>query len=433
MAEPTHAPDAFHDALETRPAAEREAALMAALPRQLAHAQSRTAVFAERLAGVDAQAVRSRAALASLPVTRKHELLALQQAARAAGGDPFGGFSAIGWGALRPPGERALRVFASPGPIYEPEGAAPDYWRMARAMHAAGFRAGELIHNAFSYHFTPAGAMVEGSAHALGCTVFPGGTGQTEQQVQAIAALRPAGYIGTPSFLKIILDRAAELGVALPSLGKALVSGEAFTAALRDWLAARGVTAYQCYATADLGLIAYETSARAGLVIDEGVIVEIVRPGTCTTEADGEVGELVVTTLNPAYPLVRFGTGDLSAVLPGPCPSGRTNTRIRGWLGRADQTAKVRGMFVHPGQVAEIARRFPEIGRARLVVSGELAQDTMTLHAELPDPQAVPAGLTQRLVDGLRELTKLRADVLWCTAGSLPNDGKLIDDLRAVG
>jgi phenylacetate-CoA ligase len=236
-------------------------------------------------------------------------------------------------------------------------------------MFAAGFRSGELVHNCFSYHFVPAGAMMETGAHALGCSVFPAGTGQTELQVQAIADLKPAGYIGTPSFLKLILDKAAELGVALPSLKKAMVSAEAFPPSLRDWLAERGITGYQCYATADLGLIAYETQARQGLVLDEGVIVEIVRPGTGDPVPEGEVGELVVTTLNPDYPLIRFGTGDLSAVLPGTCPTGRTNTRIKGWMGRADQTAKVRGLFVHPSQVAEVVKRFAEISKARLVIS----------------------------------------------------------------
>jgi len=418
----------FFDALETRNPAEREAALMARLPALVAHAQAHSPAFAQRLAGVDATAITTRAALATLPVTRKHELLERQQAQRA--GDVFGGFSTIGWGALAAQGRGAKRVFASPGPIYEPEGAAPDYWRMARAIHAAGFRAGELIHNGFSYHFTPAGSMMETGAHALGCTVFPGGIGQTEQQVQAIAELRPAGYIGTPSFLKIILDRAAEQGVALPSLTKALVSGEAFPPALRDWLAERGITAFQCYATADLGLIAYETIARQGLVVDEGVIVELVRPGTGDPVPESEVGELVVTTLNPDYPLVRFGTGDLSAVLPGPCPSGRTNARIKGWMGRADQTAKVRGMFVHPSQVAEVVKRHSEIGRARLVVSGEMANDQLLLRAECT---AQPAGLAAALANSVRDVTKLRCDVELLTPGSLPNDGRVIEDARRIG
>ena len=299
---------------------------------------------------------------------------------------------------------------------------------MARALFAAGFRSGELIHNCFSYHFTPAGSMMESGAHALGCTVFAGGTGQTEQQVSAMAELAPAGYIGTPSFLKIILEKAQELDVALPSLRKALVSGEAFPPSLRDWMTARGIYAYQCYATADVGLIAYETSARQGLVVDEGVILEIVRPGTGDPVAEGEVGEVVVTTLNAAYPLIRFGTGDLSAVLPGTCPTGRSNLRIKGWMGRADQTTKIRGMFVHPEQVDQIAKRFPEVLRARLVVSGAMAQDVMTLKVE---SGASPDGLAERLAEAVREVTKLRAAVELGAPGSLPNDGKVIEDARS--
>ena len=408
------------DALEIRSPAEREAALLAALPAQIAHARTASPAFAEILAGIDAAAITSRAALATLPVTRKSELLARQQARRAE--NVFGGFSTIGFGAAMP------RVFSSPGPMYEPEGTRRDYWRMARALFAAGFRPGELAHNCFSYHFVPAGSMMESGAHALGCTVFPGGTGQTEQQVQAMAELKPAGYIGTPSFLKIIVEKAAEMKVALPSVTKALVSAEAFPPSLRDWLAERGIAGYQCYATADLGLIAYETEAREGLVIDEGVIVEIVRPGTGDPVAEGEVGELVVTTLNSDYPLIRFGTGDLSAVLPGDCPTGRTNTRIKGWMGRADQTTKVRGMFVHPGQIAEIARRFPEVVKARLVVSGEMANDSMALQVETTSS---PDGLEQRISDAIRDVTKLRGRVELLAHGSLPNDGKVIEDARS--
>ncbi len=411
---------AFYDALETRSPSEREAALMAALPRQIAHAQQHALAFAERLVGVEASRVVDRAALARLPVTRKGELLAQQQARRST--DVFGGFSTL----VRGPG--MPRVFASPGTIYEPEGARPDYWRMARTLFAAGFRSGELVHNSFSYHFTPAGSMMESGAHALGCTVFPGGTGQTEQQIQVMAELRPAGYIGTPSFLKILLEKATEQQVALPSLRKALVSGEAFPPSLRDWLAERGVAGYQCYATADLGLIAYETAAREGLVLDEQVIVEIVRPGTGDPVPEGEVGELVVTTLNPDYPLIRFGTGDLSAVLPGPCPTGRTNTRIKGWMGRADQTTKVRGMFVHPGQVDQVAKRFPAVVKARLVVSGEMANDQMTLRVE---SREISQELQRALADAVREITKLRADIDMVTVGTLPNDGKVIEDARS--
>ncbi len=413
----------YFDALETRDPATREAALLAALPGLVAHAKNASTALAAILKDVDPAAVTSRQALAALPVTRKHELLERQQASRRAGGDVFGGFSALAYGARMP------RIFSSPGPIYEPEGGAPDYWRMARAIFAAGFRPGELIHNCFSYHFVPAGSMMETGAHALGCTVFAGGTGQTEQQVQTMAELQPAGYIGTPSFLKIIVDKAAEMGVALPSVKKAMFGGEAFPPSLRDWFTERGIAGYQCYATADLGSIAYETAAREGLVLDEGVLLEIVRPGTGDPVAPGEVGEVVVTTLNPAYPLIRFGTGDLSAVLPGPCPSGRSNTRIKGWLGRADQTTKIRGMFVHPGQVADIVRRFPEVARARLVVSGEMANDVMTLKVETAC--GGPDDLAAKIGEAIRDVTKLRGQVELVLPGSLPNDGQVIEDARS--
>jgi phenylacetate-CoA ligase len=419
----------FYDVLETRDPAAREAALLAALPTQIAHAHAHSAAMRDALQGVNALHITSRAALAQLPVTRKSDLHDRQKAAHEAAkgvtaqtADPFGGFSTVAFGAHMP------RVFASPGPIYEPEGLAKDYWRMARAIYAAGFRPGELVHNCFSYHFVPAGSMMETGAHAVGCTVFPGGTGQTEQQVQAMVQLRPAGYIGTPSFFKIIVEKAAEMGVPLPTVKKGMVGGEAFPPSLRDWFTARGIDVYQCFATADLGLIAYETSARQGLVLDEGVIVEIVRPGTGDTVPEGEVGELVVTTLNPTYPLIRFGTGDLTAVLPGHCPTGRTNTRIQGWMGRADQTTKIRGMFVHAAQVAEIAKRFPEVAKARLVVSGEMANDAMLLRVETT---AKPEGLQDKLANAIREVTKLRGDVELLEVGSLPNDGKVIEDARS--
>jgi phenylacetate-CoA ligase len=416
-------------AAEQRPHADRERVQLKALPQQVKHAQQTSAAFAEILAGLDATAVTSRTALASLPVTRKTELLDRQKAARTIAADTslanvFGGFSSIVFGADMP------RVFASPGTIYEPEGKQLDYWRMARALSAAGFKAGDLIHNCFSYHFTPAGSMMESGAHALGCTVFPAGTGQTEQQVQAMAELKPAGYVGTPSFLKIILEKAAEMGVALPSVTKAMVSGEACPPSLRDWFAERGVTAYQCYATADLGLIAYETSAREGLVIDEGVIVEIVTPGTGDPVAEGEVGELVVTTFNTDYPLIRFGTGDLSAVLSGHCSTGRTNTRIKGWMGRADQTTKIRGMFVHPSQVATIAKRFPDVLKARLVVSGEMADDRMTLQVET-EKHTETEDLVEKISEAIRDVTKLRGTVALFAPGSLPNDGRVIEDARS--
>jgi phenylacetate-CoA ligase len=421
---------AFYDTLETRNPEAREAALLAALPLQVAHARQSAPAFATLLKDVQASEVTSRSALAKLPVIRKSELQQLQQASRSAAAangavastSVLGGFSAVTYGASMP------RIFASPGPIYEPEGTARDYWRMARAIYAAGFRPGELIHNCFSYHFVPAGSMMETGAHALGCTVFAGGTGQTEQQVQAMSQLQPAGYIGTPSFLKIILEKAAETGIALPSVKKAMLGGEAFPPSLRDWFSQRGIDAYQCYATADVGLIAYETTAREGLVLDEGVILEIVRPGTGDPVPEGEVGEVVITTLNPTYPLIRFGTGDLSAVLPGACPTGRTNNRIKGWLGRADQTTKVRGMFVHPAQVAEIARRFSQVTRARLVVSGEMTNDVMTLKVETSDQTE---GLALRISEAIRDVTKLRGEVVLVPVGSLPKDGKVIDDVRS--
>jgi len=407
---------AHYDALETRDPEVRERDMLGRLPAQVAHARARAPAFAKTLAAIDPAAVTSRAALAQLPVMRKGELLELQKSAR-----PFGGLAASGFGEI-------ARVFASPGPIYEPEGRAPDWWRLGRALFAAGFRRGDLVHNCFSYHFTPAGSMLETGAHAVGCTVFPGGTGQTEQQVQAIADLAPAGYVGTPSFLRIILEKADELGVTLPSLVKALVSGEAFPPSLRDALAARGIQGYQVYATADLGNIAYETPAREGLVVDEGVLVEIVRPGTGTPVPDGEVGEVVVTALaNADYPLIRFGTGDLSAVLPGRSPCGRTNLRIRGWMGRADQTTKVKGMFVHPSQVAAIVARHAEIAKARLVVDNPDQNDRMILHVEPRPGQAVPV---EAVVATIRDVTKLRGELQVRALGELPNDGKVIDDTR---
>ena len=411
----------FYDDLETQDPAAREARLFGGLSAQVAHAQKHSKAFQTILAGVGATTITSRAALATLPVTRKTQLFEIQKAQRAE--DPFGGFATQSYGAAMP------QLFASPGPIYEPEGTAKDYWRTARAVYAAGFRAGELIHNCFSYHFTPAGSMMACAARAIGCTVFPGGIGQTEQQVQAMAELKPAGYIGTPSFLRIIVEKAEEMGVALPSVKKALVSGEAFPPSLRDWFAARGIQAYQCYATADVGLIAYETTAREGLVVDEGVILEIVRPGTGDPVPAGEVGELVITNFNPDYPMIRFGTGDLSAALPGPCPTGRTNARIKGWMGRADQTTKVRGMFIHASQVADIMRKFPSLsGKARLVVTGAMANDHLTLHVE---GDSINDELITQLGGAVRDVTKLRADITVVAPGALPNDGKVIEDARS--
>ena len=412
----------FFDALETRSSAEREAALMAELPRHIAHAQRHTAAFGQILAGVDAASITSREALSRLPVTRKSELLELQKASRAADGDAFGGFSSL----VRGPG--MSRIFASPGPIYEPEGATANYWRSARAMYAAGFRAGDLVHNAFSYHMTPGAFILEAGALAVGCTVFPAGTGQTEQQLQAMVDLKPDAYTGTPSFLRILLEKAREMGVNLSSLKKASVGGEACPPSLTAWFREQGVEVYQTYATADLGLVAYETPAREGLVLEEHVIVEIVRPGTGDPVPEGEVGELVVTSLNPAYPLIRFGTGDLSAVLPGACPTGRTAPRIKGWMGRADQTTKVRGMFVHPSQVAEVLKRFPAMLKARLVVSGEMANDQMCLRVESSQHGDE---LRSQIEAATRDVTKLRCTVEFVAPGELPNDGKVIEDARS--
>jgi phenylacetate-CoA ligase len=412
---------AHFDTLETRDAQAREQAIFAQLPQQIAYAKTSTAAFARILADVDPRAITTREALARLPVTRKAELLDQQKASR-----PFGGFAAGVDGRAT----NAARVFASPGPLYEPEGRVADYWRLARALYAAGFRRGDLIHNSFAYHFTPAGSMLETGALALGCCVFPGGTGQTEQQVQAMAELRPDGYVGTPSFLRIILEKADELGVALPSLKKVLVSGEAFLPAVREMLARRGIAGYQVYAGADAGVIAYETDAHEGLVVDEGILVEIVRPGTGDPVAVGEVGEVVVTPLaNASYPLIRFGTGDLSAFMPGTSPCGRTNVRIKGWMGRADQTAKVKGMFVHPSQVAAIAGRHPEIRKARLVIDNPEGNDRMTLQVEVDDNRSSHA---EAIVASIREVTKLRGEVAFHAVGTLPNDGKVIDDIRKL-
>lgn len=416
----------FYDTLECRDPVQREAALMDALSLQVARAQAHSPAQARRLAGVDAQAVRTRQALAQLPVLRKSELLAAQAEGRA-GTDPFAGFAACGWRGL-PYVRTARRVFQSPGPLYEPQGSHADTWRLARALHAAGFRSGELIHNSFSYHLTPAGFMMEEGAFALGCTVFPAGVGNTDMQLAAMHDLRPHGYCGTPSFLKIVLEAAEAQGHVPGTLTKALFSAEAYPPSLRSWMRERGVAGLQCYATADLGLIAYETAVAEGLVLDEHVIVEIVQPGTGDPVPDGEVGEVVVTSLDPDYPLIRFGTGDLSAVMPGHCPSGRTNTRIRGWLGRADQTTKVRGMFVTPGQVAQVQKRHPGVQRVRLVVEGSVGDDRMVLQAESADASAE---LAQAMLASLRDATKLRGEVRLVPPGSLPADGKVIEDRRS--
>jgi phenylacetate-CoA ligase len=359
--------------------------------------------------------------LAQLPVTRKSDLIELQRQE-----PPFGGFAAVPVSALR-------RVFVSPGPIYEPEGRRPDFGRFARALFAAGFRSGDLVHNTFSYHMTPAGAMVESAAEALGCPVIPAGVGQTEQQLRVIADLKPVGYVGTPSFLKILLGHAASERIDVSSLKKALVGAEALPATLRAELRGRGLSVLQSYGTADLGIIAYESIGPdgeicPGMVLDEGIIVELVAPGTGDPVAPGEVGEVVVTTMTPEYPLIRFATGDLSALLPGPSPCGRTNHRIKGWLGRADQTTKVRGLFVHPEQVAEIVRRHKSITRARLVVEQPAGADEMTLLIESEEL----AGEEGRIAEAVQAVTKLRGSVRRVPAGSLPDDGKLIEDRRKL-
>ena len=406
----------YYDDLEARSPGQREAAQFAALPAQLRRAKSAPG-FARILADVDPDAVRDRAALAKLPVTRKSALIEQQKAE-----PPFAGLNATAPGDLG-------RIFVSPGPIFDPEGRRADYWRIGRALYAAGFRRGDIVHNCFAYHLTPAGSMLEMAAHALGCAVIPGGPGNTEQQVQAIAGLRPQGYTGTPSFLKIILDKAAELGADVTSLKRALVSAEALPASLRAELKSRGVATLQCYASADLGLIAYESPAMEGMIVDEGIILEIVRPGTGDPVPEGDVGEVVVTTFNEDYPLVRFATGDLSAILAGVSPCGRTNVRIKGWMGRADQTTKVRGMFVHPAQIAEALRRHPQVKKARLIVDRVNENDAMTLKCELG--QSDPA-LESALAETMHALCKLRATIEFVPPASLPNDGKVIEDVRKL-
>jgi phenylacetate-CoA ligase len=411
------APDGDHyDQLEVRPSAQREQEMFAALPGLLVHAIERAPALAGHLEGIDPASVTSLAALAQLPVLRKSDLSERQQA-----DPPFGGLAAT-------PVAQFAKLFMSPGPILEPEGTRPDYWRFGRALYAAGIRPGDVIHNAFAYHLTPAGSIIESAARALGCPVIPAGTSQTELQLAAIARVRPVAYAGTPSFLKTLLERGRADGVDMSCFNKALVGGEAFPKALAETLEREfGVHAYQCYGTADVGLIAYETPPREGLVIDEGVLVEMVRPGTGDPIPAGEVGEVVVTVFNPDYPLIRFATGDLSAILPGASPCGRTNLRLRGWLGRADQTTKVKGLFVYPRQIAEIARRHPEIGRARLVVERHDHNDRMTLHCEVASR---PEGLVEAIAKTMTSLTGLRGKIVLAAAGELANDGKVIDDRR---
>ncbi len=402
-----------YDALETCDPDARERALFSALPAQIEHAKAHAPYFGALLAEFDAAAVNSRAALARLPVTRKSDLPTLQK-----NNPPFGGMTTIARG-------RLARIYFSPGPICDAEGHAADYWGTARALFAAGFRADDVIHNSFSYHLTPAGSMFDTGAHALGCAVVPAGVGQTETQLAAIAAIQPNGYAGTPSFLKLLLEKSDELKIDVSSISRAMVGGEAFLTPVRQLFAARGIDAVQAYASADLGVIAYESAAREGLIANENLIIEIVRPGTGDPLPDGEVGEVVVTTFNRDYPLLRFATGDLSAVLPGASPCGRTNLRIKGWMGRADQTTKVRGMFVHPNQIAEILKRHPEIVKARLVVSHVDGNDSMCLRCE-----SMSALNEQRIVESIRDVTKLRGEVEAVEPQTLPNDGKVIEDIR---
>jgi phenylacetate-CoA ligase len=406
----------FYDALETRDPKRREQQLFARLPETIAHAITAPG-WARQLAGVDSRAVDSRAALAKLPLLRKSDLPALQK-----NDPPFAGFNVIAPG-------KAKRLHMSPGPIFEPQGHAEDFGGAARAFFAAGFRAGDIVHNSFSHHLTPGAYMLEAGAHALGCATIPGGIGNTEQQLDAIVHYRPSGYVGTADFIKILLDTAEKTGKDASSLKRGLVSGAALPESLRRELAGRGVDAVQCYAIAEVGVISYESQAREGMIVNESMIVEIVRPGTGDPVREGEVGEVVVTSFNRDYPMIRLATGDLSALLPGPSPCGRTNMRIKGWMGRADQTTKIKGMFVHPGQVAEIARRHVELGRLRLVVTREGEQDAMTLMAEAA---ASPPGLAEAVAQTLQAMTKLRGVVRLIAPGSLPNDGKVIADERSV-
>ena len=406
--------NAHFDQLESRDPEQRELAQFNLLPDLIRHAMATAPGWGEHLKGVDAGAATSRDGLAALPVLRKSGLHVLQ-AKRL----PFGGFAT-----LKP--AEAARIFMSPGPIFEPEGHAADWWRAARALHAAGVRQGDIVHNTFAYHLTPGGWILDSGARALGCAVIAAGPGNTEQQLEIIQALKPTVYVGVPDYLKILFDKAKEAGKDATSFKKAMVGGGALFPSLRTEYKQRGVATFQTYATADLGIIAYESEALEGMIVDEGVIVEIVRPGTGDPVPPGEVGEVVVTSFNRDYPMFRFATGDLSAVLAGPSPCGRTNMRIKGWLGRADQTTKIKGMFVHPEQVAEVAKRHTGVGRLRLVVGRAGEQDTMTLRAEASDD----AGLKAKLAETLQAITKLKGEVELVAPGSLPNDGKVIADER---
>ena len=405
----------YYDHLETRDPEQRELALFNLLPDFLERVKESAPAWSAHLDGIEPDDVTSREALARLPVMRKVDLKRLQQSR-----PPLGGLSLND-------DMPAGRVFMSPGPIFEPEGLAEDWWRSARALYAAGFRKGDLVHNTFAYHLTPGGWILDAGARALGCTVIPAGPGNTEQQLEAIAHLKPNAYVGVPDYLKILLDKAEAAGRPVTSFKRALVSGGALFPSLRQEYRERGIRTYQVYATADAGIIAYESQALEGMIIDEGVIVEIVRPGTGDPVPAGEVGEVVVTSFNRYYPMIRLATGDLSAVLEGQSPCGRTNTRIKGWMGRADQTTKVKGMFVHPEQVAAIAARHPELARVRLVVGRDGESDVMTLHAETAAPDS---GLAEMVAQTMQDVTKLRGKVEFVSPGSLANDGKVIADER---
>lgn len=406
-----------YDALETRDPAVREREQFARLPEVIARALTAPG-WATQLAGVDPKSVTSRAALARLPLLRKPDLLSLQKS-----NPPFGGFN------VTPPG-KAKRLMMSPGPIFEPEGEGKDWWGCGRAAFAAGFRAGDVVLNTFAYHLTPGGFIMESGALAVGCAVIPAGPGNTEQQLEAIAHLKPVGYLGTPDYLKILLDAAQNAGKDAASIKRALVSGAALPGSLRQELKTRGVGVLQCYAIADAGILAYESEAQEGMLVNETMIMEIVRPGTGDPVPEGDVGEVVITSFNPDYPMIRLATGDLSAVLPGVSPCGRTNMRIKGWMGRADQTTKVKGMFVRPELVAEVARRHPALGRVRLKVTREDEQDAMTLLAECAAPAV---GLADEVAATLQAVTKLKGAVQIVAPGTLPNDGKVIADERPVG
>jgi phenylacetate-CoA ligase len=402
------------DALETRSSDQREADLFGRLPGILREAIKAPA-YAQHLKGIDPAAITDRNALARLPVLRKSELPARHKAS-----PPFGGFVAT------PPGAFA-RLYTSPGPIFEPQSPETDSWGSARSLFAAGVRSGDVVLNTFSYHLTPGGFIFDSAARALGCAVIPAGPGNTEQQFELIEAYWPVAYAGTPDFLKILLDNAKKNSRDMSSIKRATVSAAAFPPSLRAEVKSHGIDAYESFGTADLGLIAFETSAREGMVVNENLIVEIVKPGTGDPVREGDVGEIVVTSLDAHHPWIRLAIGDLTAALPGISSCGRTNMRIKGWMGRADQTTKIKGMFVRPEQVADIGKRHPELARLRLVVTRDGETDAMTLKAETAQASA---GLAEAVGATLRAVTKLGGKVELTGVGTLPNDGKVIADER---